>query len=132
VAHAACYVILSVVPIYAQKAYSYDMERLKHHWKRVPSSIRRPIVLIVGTLFIIASVLTGWLPGPGGIPLFLIGIAILATEFERAQAFRDLMLRWVHNFGKWYRQHRILGTLLLGICIAGAISVAIFMFQKLR
>ena len=44
------------------------MESLKKRWQRVPSSIRRPVVLIVGSLFIIAAALTGWLPGPGGIP----------------------------------------------------------------
>ncbi len=105
---------------------------MKRHWKRVPSGIRRPVVLIVGTLFIIASVLTGWLPGPGGIPLFLVGIAILATEFEKAQKFRDVILGWVHTFGKWYRRNRILGTILLVLCAAVAISIAIFSLNKLR
>src|SRR5688500_18884300 len=108
------------------------MERMKHHWKRVPTGVRRPIVLVIGSLFIIASVLTGWLPGPGGIPLFLIGIAILATEFERAQKFRDLILGWIHIFGKWYRQNRVLGTIVIILCAVVAISVAIFSFNKLR
>lgn len=108
------------------------MERIKHHWKRVPAGIRRPIVLIVGSLFIIAAALTGWLPGPGGIPLFLIGIAILATEFERAQKLRDLILRWIHAFGQWYRRNRVLGTIFLAFCVAGAISIAVFSFTKLR
>jgi len=58
----------------------------------VPWHIRKPVVLIIGLLFVIAAGLTGWLPGPGGIPLFLIGIAILATEFVWAEKARDWIL----------------------------------------
>ena len=108
------------------------MERIKHQWKRVPAGIRRPVVLVVGTLFSIASVLTGWLPGPGGIPLFLVGIAILATEFEQAQKFRDVILGWIHTFGKWYRRNRVLGTILLVFCATATISIAIYSFNKLH
>jgi uncharacterized protein (TIGR02611 family) len=108
------------------------MESLKKRWQRVPSSIRRPVVLIVGSLFIIAAALTGWLPGPGGIPLFLIGVAILATEFEKAERFRDWILKYIHAFGHWYRKHRVIGTLLLVICAAAAITGGYFAFKKLH
>lgn len=108
------------------------MENLKHRWQRVPSSIRRPIVLIVGSLFIIAAALTGWLPGPGGIPLFLIGVAILATEFERAERFRDWILGYLHGFGTWYRKHRILGTVILVAGAAMAITVGYLAYQKIN
>jgi hypothetical protein len=107
------------------------MERMKHHWKRVPSNIRRPIVFIIGSLFIIAAGLTGWLPGPGGIPLFLIGVAILATEFERAERFRDWIIGYIHRFGRWYREHRILGTILLVLGAACALAVGYITFTKL-
>lgn len=106
------------------------MEGLKHRWQRVPPSVRRPIVLIVGCLFIIAAGLTGWLPGPGGIPLFLIGIAILATEFEKAERFRDWILGYIHGFGQWYRKHRIIGTLVLVVAAAGALTAAYISFRK--
>jgi uncharacterized protein (TIGR02611 family) len=108
------------------------MENLKHRWQRVPSSVRRPIIFIVGSLFVIASILTGWLPGPGGIPLFLIGIAILATEFEKAERFRDWILSYIHAFGHWYRKHRVLGTILIVLAATTALAVAIVSFQKLR
>ncbi|HEX8763046.1 MAG TPA: PGPGW domain-containing protein [Candidatus Saccharimonadales bacterium] len=108
------------------------MEHLKHRWKRVPSTIRRPVVFIVGSIFIIAAALTGWLPGPGGIPLFLVGIAILATEFEQAQRFRDMILRGVRGFGQWYREHRIIGTVFLIFCAAVAISIGILAYKMLQ
>lgn len=106
------------------------MESLKKRWQRVPSSIRRPIVLIVGSLFIIAAALTGWLPGPGGIPLFLIGVAILATEFEKAERFRDWILKYIHAFGHWYRRNRVLGTILLICGIAIGLTIGIFAYKR--
>lgn len=69
------------------------MKRFGKHWKRMPDDVRRPLTFIAGLFFVIAAGLTGWLPGPGGIPLFLIGIAIWATEFEWAKRFRDYFLR---------------------------------------
>lgn len=108
------------------------MEKLKHHWRnKVPAAIRRPLVLIVGSIFIIASALTGWLPGPGGIPLFLIGIAILATEFEKAQRVRDWILGHLERFGKWYKRNRLAGTLIIVICMGIAITMMIWSIRKL-
>lgn len=104
------------------------MEKLKHKWKGVPTAVRKPIVLIVGSMLILAAAATGWLPGPGGIPLFLIGIAILATEFVWAERIRDRVLVWVHAFGAWYRLHRVIGTLLLVGLAAFAIGMAYFLY----
>lgn len=94
---------------------------MKQRWKNVPVSIRKPLVLVVGCLFILAAGLTGWLPGPGGIPLFLVGIAILATEFEWAKVVRDWVIEKVHQAGKAFRAHKVLGTLMV---IAGIICIA--------
>lgn len=38
----------------------------------------------LGVLLMAASVLLGWVPGPGGIPLFLIGLSLLAINHEWA------------------------------------------------
>jgi len=98
------------------------MESLKKRWNGVPTTIRKPIVLVVGTLIVIASPFTGVLPGPGGIPVFLIGIAILASEYEWARRIRDPIIRWVHIAGKQWQKHKIIGTLaitLVGMLFAG-------------
>lgn len=45
----------------------------------------------LGVLCIIAAVLTGWLPGPGGIPLFLIGLSLLAINHTWARKHMDTL-----------------------------------------
>lgn len=99
--------------------------RLSSSWQKVPSVIRKPIVLLIGILLIVAAALTGWLPGPGGIPLFLLGIAILATEFEWAKAIRDRVLDWLKRFGHWFRENPFLGTLVSAAIIFTLIGLAI-------
>ncbi|HIW31018.1 MAG TPA: PGPGW domain-containing protein, partial [Candidatus Luteococcus avicola] len=42
----------------------------------------------------VAAALTGWLPGPGGIPLFLMGLAVWASEFEWAHRLLSVFDRW--------------------------------------
>lgn len=47
--------------------------------------IYRIAVGVVGILLVLLGAATGWLPGPGGIPLVLAGLAVLASEFVWAQ-----------------------------------------------
>jgi len=108
------------------------MDNLKRKWGQVPSTIRRPVVFIIGSLFIIAAAATGWLPGPGGIPLFLIGVAILATEFEKAERFRNRILSIIHALGKQFRKHRVLGTLLLIAGLGCALLIGYFVYKRLH
>ena len=107
------------------------MEPVRRHWKRMPASLRKPLVLVIGSLFIIAAAATGWLPGPGGIPLFLIGVAILATEFAWAQRFRGRILGTIKRFGAWYKTHKVAGAVLLLCCALAAIAGAYFSLTKL-
>lgn len=106
------------------------MQRLKSNWKRTPSAIRKPLVLVTGTLFIIAAGLTGWLPGPGGIPLFLVGIAILATEFAWAKRVRDKVIGIVEQCGRLFRRHPFYGTILLIMLATGAIFIGIILWRN--
>lgn len=108
------------------------MHKLKRWWEQVPATIRRPVVFLVGAVFILAAALTGWLPGPGGIPLFLVGVAILATEFEQAQRFRDWILRYIERFGKWLKAHKILGTILLLLAALAAVSISVLLYKTLK
>lgn len=106
--------------------------KFKHHWRRTPVHIRKPVVLFVGLLFVIAAGLTGWLPGPGGIPLFLIGIAILATEFTWAQRVKEFILNIVHMIGQWYRTHRIIGTIIIILLACVSATLAYLTFMQLH
>lgn len=97
--------------------------RFTRAWFKVPRSIRRPIVLVVGILMIILAGLTGPLPGPGGVPLFLLAIALLSTEFERAKIIRDWVLDIIKHIGEWWRRHKVVGTLVFVLCGVIAISI---------
>ncbi|TDU84276.1 uncharacterized protein (TIGR02611 family) [Kribbella voronezhensis] len=80
---------------------------------------------VLGTLLIIAAPLTGWLPGPGGIPLFIAGLAVLASEFEWAQRVLLKVKDWVKQLTAWTGRQpawlKALGTLALVVCVVVAI-----------
>jgi membrane-bound ClpP family serine protease len=64
--------------------YSNVMKRLLRFWKIV-------VLDVLGVALMILAVLTGWLPGPGGIPLFIIGLSLLAINHEWAERYIDLL-----------------------------------------
>ena len=61
----------------------------------------RIAVGVIGFALIIAAPLTGWLPGPGGIPLFLTGVAVLSSEFLWAKAVNRRLKRHVQVYLSW-------------------------------
>lgn len=109
--------------------YTVGMESFKHRWQAMPVTIRKPVVLVIGMFFVIASPFTGVLPGPGGIPIFLIGVAILATEFEWAKRLRDWTLQKVHLVAKWWRAHKLLGTLAFVAIGAIFITISVLIYR---
>lgn len=44
---------------------------------------------ILAGLCFIGVILFGWLPGPGGIPLFLLGLSLLATNHDWAERWLE-------------------------------------------
>jgi uncharacterized protein (TIGR02611 family) len=70
------------------------MEQLKSTWRKTPRTARRAIVLIIGALLIVAGIFMLVLPGPGWATIFL-GLAVLASEFERAEKLRAAV---IHRF----------------------------------
>ena len=108
------------------------MESIKRQWFRIPSTIRKPLVLVIGLLLVIISPFTGVLPGPGGIPVFLIGVAILSTEFEWARRFRDWSLAKVRIIGEFWRNHKVLGSVMIAVAVAIAVSLSIFGFRWMQ
>lgn len=59
------------------------------------SLVRRVGIDILGYGCIILAGLTGWLPGPGGIPLLIVGLSLLATNHQWAER----LLLWLKNRG---------------------------------
>lgn len=104
-------------------------ERFQHHWFNLPSKVRKPIVLLVGLSFVITAGLIGWVPGPGGIPLFLVGVAILATEYSWAERFKRFTLTYLRMAGAWLRQRPALARFLVG---AGILSLVLGLYELFR
>lgn len=61
------------------------MNFLQKHTKRILTDA-------AGYLLLLAAVATGWLPGPGGIPLALAGLGLLSINNEWARKIRQYLL----------------------------------------
>ena len=68
------------------------MKRIFRFWKIL-------ILDLVGVAMMILALLTGWLPGPGGIPLFIIGLGVLAIHHEWAQDIIDWLKERLDDIG---------------------------------
>lgn len=75
------------------------MESFKRSWKRIPTPIRKPLVLMVGSAIVAAGLAMIVLPGPGWAAIFL-GFAVLATEFAFAEKVRDWLVALLKNLIK--------------------------------
>jgi uncharacterized membrane protein YbaN (DUF454 family) len=82
-------------------------------------------VAVVGVTMMTLSVLLGWLPGPGGLPLFLLGLAVLASEFhwarrmlDRARAFAHRVHMWSNRQPVWVRWVSGLATVAVLLALA--------------
>lgn len=69
------------------------MKRILQFWKIL-------LFDLVGVLLMLLAIATGWLPGPGGIPLFIIGLSILAIHHDWAQKYIDRLKEYVDDIGK--------------------------------
>jgi hypothetical protein len=70
--------------------YTSDMSFLRKHTKRVA-------IDAAGYLLIVGGITTGWIPGPGGIPLIVAGLGLLSINNAWAKRLRV----WViENGGK--------------------------------
>ena len=58
----------------------------------MPRNIKRIGIDAAGYLLILAAALTGWLPGPGGIPLFIAGLSLLSVNNKWAKDLREYVL----------------------------------------
>ena len=64
---------------------------------------------VAGISLIILSALTGWIPGPGGIPLFLAGLGLLAIHHHWARRFMEhLRTHSLKLANTFFREHRVL------------------------
>jgi len=55
-------------------------------------NLKRILIDTAGYLLLVASILTGWLPGPGGLPLFVAGLGLLSINNRWAMRLRVFVL----------------------------------------
>lgn len=85
-------------------------------------------VAVAGLLLMIGAILTGPLPGPGGIPLFLVGLAVWASEFEWAQGVMLWFKKMFRRYLALPRSKRILFWVVVIACawLGGYVSMLTF------
>jgi hypothetical protein len=65
-------------------------------------------VAIAGLLMICLGFISGPIPGPGGIPLVLLGLAIWSSEFEWAYKLMQWFKGLVRQYQGWPRRAQVL------------------------
>ncbi len=95
-----------------------DRYRWRGRIRQNPHQLRfyRVAVAIAGLFFITLGLVTGPLPGPGGIPLVLLGLAIWASEFAWAHRLMLVFKAQLHRFRGWSRPRQILAWLIFFSC----------------
>ncbi len=58
---------------------------------------KRIVTDITGGLLILGALMFGWLPGPGGIPLLLAGLSLLAINHKWARRWMDHIKKYGLN-----------------------------------
>lgn len=54
-------------------------------WNSLPKTLRKTIVLLIGSTLILTGLLLIVLPGPFTVPLLVLGLVVLALEFAWAE-----------------------------------------------
>lgn len=89
-------------------------EAAEEAWRRS----RRYIIFVVGITIVGCGLAVGTIPGPGGIPIVLAGLALLATEFVWAKRLltytRQKAETTLQNQGPWLTVFGVI-TILVGI-----------------
>ena len=67
----------------------------------------RAAVGLLGLLLVLLGLATGWLPGPGGIPLVLAGLAVWASEFHWAHRLMLRLKHMLHVYRGWSRRKKL-------------------------
>jgi len=61
---------------------------------------KRILTDAAGYALIVAAILTGWLPGPGGIPLAIAGLGLLSINNEWAKRIREWLIKHAGRLGE--------------------------------
>lgn len=80
-------------------------------------------VALVGAVVVVAGLIMVPFPGPGWLVVFL-GIAIWASEFERAQRLLELGRRTLSSWNEWLRvQRRYVQVLVTALTLGAVLAI---------
>ena len=81
-------------------------------------AVYRSLVGVLGLLLICLGFVSGPLPGPGGIPLILAGLAIWSSEFEWAHQLMHWFKAQLHRYRTWSPHWKIaFWAIFFGCCL---------------
>jgi uncharacterized protein (TIGR02611 family) len=94
--------------------------------KSTPTTRRlyRTLVAVVGVAIVLLGIVALPAPGPGWAIIF-VGLAVLASEFEKAQQLLDFAKRHVHRWTSWIGRQHVLVRMLVGLAVL-ALVLGIF------
>lgn len=94
------------------------MPRIKHYTQLI-------FFDTLAVICMIGAILTGWLPGPGGIPLFIVGLSLLAINHEWAERYIDMLRKYADKISDviFTPERRVLFDLLNPVLLLIAVSL---------
>ena len=71
-------------------------------------AVYRAAVGLLGLILVALGFVSGPIPGPGGIPLILLGLAVWSSEFEWAHQLMQWFKAQLHRYRTWSSGKKIL------------------------
>lgn len=85
---------------------------------------------VLGVLLIVLSCLVGWLPGPGGLPIFLAGLALLAKNHSWAKnLLTTVKTRGAKILKTFFKNHPVLVIIYDIVAILIVILVLVWFYK---
>jgi uncharacterized protein (TIGR02611 family) len=79
-------------------------------------AVYRVAVGLFGLILIALGFVSGPIPGPGGIPLILLGLAVWSSEFEWAHQLMMWFKKELHRYRTWSRGKQVLFWVVFFAC----------------
>lgn len=90
--------------------------------------LKRILTDAAGYGLLLAALLTGWLPGPGGIPMALAGLSLLSIHNTWARRLRVLLIRYAAIAGASFLLRNPLLQIVYDIAVLGLLAAATVLF----
>lgn len=92
----------------------------------IGKKLRTILIDILGVFLIVLAGLTGWLPGPGGIPLLIAGLGLLSINHEWARRWLETVRRHGVKLSEKLFNNSPRVTLMIDLIGLLIIAVAVF------